>query len=232
MNEPTKALALPDTKDIDQKALSVLEASKGLVIQNDKHYVSAGDFLKSLRDIQSEIRETFDPAIHAAHEAHKAVLAAKAKHAKPIEEAERIVKDKMLGYQDDRERQRRAEEARLREAARQQEEEDRNARAQQLIEAGKPEEALAILDQEVEPPPVILRAGVPKIKGVIQREGIKAEVYDLMALVKGVASGAVPIALIEPNMKAINAMMRAADGKLKLPGVQVVPDKTLVTRGE
>jgi len=225
----TKALALPDTKEIDKKAMTVLETSRAITIQNNKQYVIAGDFLRDLKAIEREIDETFDPAIKAAYDAHKAVLAAKGKHSKPIEEAEKIIKDKMIGYQEEQEKKRAEDEENLRKLAHQQEEADRNFRAEKLIEEGKPEEALAVLGRELELSPVILPSSAPKMKGIVMREQIKAEVYDLLLLVKAVAEGKIPLTLVEPNMKAINGMIRAAGGDFKLPGVRVVTEKIMAT---
>ena len=122
--EPT-AVHLPDTREIDTKALSAVESARGLVVKDQNEYGHAADFLQGLKAIEKAIDETFDPIIQANHNAWKTSLAGKAKHAEPVQEAERIVKAKMIGFQQTEEKRLRAEGERLRKEAQKADEEER-----------------------------------------------------------------------------------------------------------
>lgn len=228
----TTAIAMPDTQDIDTKAMTVLEVSRQLIISNDQDYTVAADFLKDLKTIEKSIDETFDAAIKAAHDAHKAVLAAKAKHAEPVKQAEGFIKSKLLVYQQDSEKRRKQQEEEIRAAAAKEAEDERIQKAERLIAEGKAEEALLILEGEKSAPSaVILPPSLPKVKGVTTKKVLKVEVYDLMALIKAVAAGAAPANLIEPDMAQLTKLSKALGEHMNVPGVRLVEDAQIAVGG-
>ena len=48
------------------------------------------------KDLRAKIAETFDPIISKAHAAHKEAVGQKKKHDDPLEQAQRIIKGKMI----------------------------------------------------------------------------------------------------------------------------------------
>lgn len=219
----TKAIALPDTKSVDTKALAAIEAAKGIMISNRPTYEHAGSFLVGLKAIEKEINDTFDPVIKSAYEAHKAAIAARDKHRSPIIEAEKIVKLKMGEFQKVEEKRLREEEERLREMARQEEEAERNRMADRLIEEGRPEEALALLGQQVETPPIIMpEMTAPKIKGVMTRTVWKFRIKDEKLIPRDY--------LVVDEVK-IGKMIRATEGKIEIPGIEVYQEKEIAVGG-
>jgi hypothetical protein len=111
---------------------------------------------------------------------------------------------------------------RLRQAA--EDEKTRAAQAEQLAKEGRIEDGVALLESPVvNVAPVMATTQVPKAQGVTDSgEGIfSAEVTDLLALVKAVAAGTVPIKAVEANMKFLNAQAKSMEQLLAYPGVKV-----------
>lgn len=215
---PIRNLALPDTKEVDSKALAAVKQAHSIVVQDAAGYEAASTFLIGLKELQKTIAETFDPVIKAAHEAHKAALAAKAKHSKPVEEAERIVKAKLVDYQEREAARQREEEARLREAALREEQEQLARQVEFLIETGRPEEALALMDAPIEAPPVIVPEATPQVKGIVTREVWKFRIKD---------ERLIPREYMIPDMAKIGKVVRATEGKISIPGVEVYKEKEI-----
>jgi hypothetical protein len=139
------------------------------------------------------------------------------------------IKAQIVKYREEEERQRRAEEARLRQIARQQEEERRLQEALLAELEGNHEEAEDILAEEVYAVPPIVEKTLPKVEGISTVETWKAEIVDLMALVKAVAEGRAPISLLSGNQTAVNSIAKHK-GTLTYPGIRVYPE-TVVRAG-
>lgn len=68
------------------------------------------------------------------------------------------------------------------------------------------------------------------LKGISSRDSYKAEVVDLMALVKAVAAGEASIALLEANTKVINKQVAALKTEFKVPGIRVYTQAVVSAR--
>lgn len=122
------------------------------------------------------------------------------------------------------------EEARIRE--RQRKERERiERRARQAEEKGREEKAEALRMQSEQVPEISVNAEKPKVEGISYREEWRAEVTDKMALIKAVAEGKAPSALLDVNMKVVNQQARALKTELHYPGVRVFKRKTVASRG-
>lgn len=218
-----KAVQLPDTEVIDSKALSAVETAKALTIKDRPKYENAGALLLSLKDIEKEINETFDPVIKSAYEAHRAAIAARDKHREPIREAEKIIKGKMGEFQKLEEKRLRDEEVRLRELAKQEEENERLQTAERLINEGREEEAIVLLQGEVETPPIVLpEASAPKIKGIVTREVWKFRIKD---------ASKIPCEYHTIDEAKIRTVVRATEGKIEIPGIEIYMEKEIAAGG-
>lgn len=113
------------SSEIKEKALALPDQAKAIRIVDPWSYTVAADFLKGVKSLRAEVAAAFDPIIKSAHDAHKTALAQKKAADTPLDDAERIVKGEMVRWDNEQERIRRAEEARLAEEARKLEEERR-----------------------------------------------------------------------------------------------------------
>jgi hypothetical protein len=82
------------------------------------------------------------------------------------------------------------------------------------------EEISVLAEEPLIRKPVVL-AAVPKSTSYSARELWSAEVTDLEALVKYVATRPELSNLLQPNMPAINALARSMRSALRIPGIQV-----------
>jgi hypothetical protein len=143
-----------------------------------------------------------------------------------LTDAERLIKRSMLAYQDEQDRKRREQEAKLREAQRK-EQERLQKRAEVAAAKGQEEKAEVLREAaEMMPTPVVANHD-PSPQGISTRETWSAEVFDKMALILAVAEGQVPDAVLAVDMKVLNAQARALKSAMKYPGVKAVASKTI-----
>lgn len=205
---------------VTQRALSMPEQARAVRITDPASYERACDFLKGVKALREEISETFDPHIKRAYEAHRALCAEKKDAEAPLAEAERIVKNGLVAYDQAQERIRREEQRRLEDQARREEEDRRLAEAETLAACGAPEMADALLSEPIDTPVVAVAPTTPKVTGISYRENWSARITDLHALVKFVAANPSHIGLLKANEPALNAQARSLKGQMRIPGVQ------------
>lgn len=130
----------------------------------------------------------------------------------------------------ERERQRQ-EQLRLEREAEERQRQENLAAAVLLEDQGVPdEEVMAVADAV----PVPVRIFAPPVAvmpaNISGRETWSAEVTDLMALVKGVAEGRVPLSALQADMPNLNAFARAMKTTMNYPGVRAVSTQGIATR--
>jgi hypothetical protein len=202
------------------------------VIDTDS-YQLAGGMLKGIKALRKRIAESCDPVIEKAHETHKAACKQKRDHEAPLIEAERLLKERIGAYDEKIDRDRRLEDARLAAEARAVEETARLAEAVALEAAGEHGEAERVLSEPmIQTAPPVAAIEKPKVAGISSSVVYRAEFTDLPALVRAIASGNAPIALIQPNQSAANQMARALKGEMHFPGIRIVKDRTVSSRAD
>lgn len=248
------ALAAPDTAKVAARSAEIRAAADRCKIDTDALFHTAGSFLLTIKNVRREIDATFDGPIAAAFAAHKSIVAAKKKHTEPVDEAERIVKGKMADYREKqeaeaRERQRAAEaEARRvqeeqRKAAeaeaKRQAEEARKAEVARLKAEGDKAAAKAAAKAPLVVAPVVLPPPAPVVvpyvapvqaAGISFREKWSATVTDFEAMVRAVADGKAPLALLLPNDSMLNRHAAAYKDKSPIPGVAFSMEKVVAAR--
>lgn len=215
---------------LDIQVIETAEAADSIVVNSPETYVAAAEALKAAKALQREIKEFFDPLKKAAKEAHHKLCESEKEKLAPLDAAIADIGKKLTAYDQEQERLRREEEARLRELAAKREEEARLMEAIELEAMGETAEANRIIDEP--PPPTIVRVekATPQVSGVSFRASYRAEVTDLRALVRAVADGKVPLLAIVPSETFLNQQARAMKETLDYPGVAVIRDRTVTTR--
>jgi uncharacterized protein YajQ (UPF0234 family) len=208
------------------KGMDLQGQAKALEITTPETFEIAGGYLKAIKALGKEVGDTFKPVIAKAHEAHKAALEAMGKHQAPLDDAERALKGKMTVYVEAERAKARAEQARLEAIERKRIEDERIAEAQEMTESGRSDIADQMLDAPVVVAPVKVQAEI-KLDGVHFSEKARADLVDLMALVKAVAAGTVPLEALSPNMPALNAWARAGR---EIPGVKIIIETIAAAR--
>lgn len=210
MAEP--ALKLVETNEVETKALTIVDQAKAVKVMDSETYIQAGALWKTIGDMITEVKDTFDPICEAAHKAHKAATEKRAKYLNPLTQAQKDVKKLMSDYDAEQERIRLAEEARLRELARKEEEERKLQEAIQAELEGDTETAEKIIQEEVVAPPVVVPKSTPKMAGgPVYRTMWKFEVTD---------EKAVPDEYKMIDEQKIGKIVTALKDKTNIPGIR------------
>lgn len=204
-----------DQKEVEIKALTVVEQANAIKVVDSESYVAAGEMWKTIKNMMKEISDTFDPIISKAHASHKEALAQKEKFYKPLETVNKSVKKSMSDYDAEQERIRKEEERRLAEIARKEEEERKLQEAIEAESRGDVEESEAIMEEEVYVPPVVILKSTPKVSGgPVYREVWKIRIKDVSK---------VPREYMLPDEKKLGQMARALKRQFNVSGVEAYP---------
>jgi hypothetical protein len=213
-------------------------APGALVVQSPEEYSATAEHLKTIKTFQRSVVDWFRPLKAKAKAAHDGLCIEERKMLQPSYEDENRIKAALVAYNNKQEQLRREETLRLQREQREREEAERleqaaalECEAQATGEAGYQEAAQHLLDapmaiSSVEPE----TPATPKVEGLSYRETYRAQVLDLMMLVKAVAAGQQPIALLLANQSALDGMARSLKTSMAIPGVRLLCDKTPVTR--
>ena len=204
------ALAGPDTTAIDGECATFVERANFFVVNSSVDYERVAGFVKTIKVMRKRIDDTFDPTIKATNTAHKQALAAKKAFSVPLDEAEYIVKVKLVDYRNEQERIRRAEEDRLRAIARKEEEDRRVAHAARLESEGAVEQAKAVLETPGPVTPIVVARTTPKVKGISTRKAWKWRVVD---------EAQIPRAYMLIDEKKLNDHARSMGSAASVPGI-------------
>jgi len=90
--------------EIEKEAVSADRKAQGLIVKTQLDYDTANQFLKSIKELQAKIKDTFGPIISKAFQAHKEAKAQETKHLEPLIKAESLIKNKMLEFIREQER--------------------------------------------------------------------------------------------------------------------------------
>lgn len=217
--QPETAIAR-QSQELATQALTV-------VVQNNDQRTAAAEMGKSIAAMQKQVSATFDPIVEAAHRAHKTAVAKRAEVWDPLEKAKRYLAGCIGGYDQEMERRRREEQARLdgeqreREAAEaarlRKEAEDRQlAEAEAALEIGDADLAEAIVSAptlvELPPPaPVIVPSSIAPVSGASTRTTWKFRIVN---------AALIPREYLAVDEVKIGGVVRAMKGETKIPGVE------------
>ena len=217
--------------EIKQEALKVYAEVKDLTIVDPQSYTIAGNYLKRIKTVRKNLKTMFDPMIKAAKDALSGIKGQFDKYDLPLQDAEKYTKQAIAKYDNDQKQKALQEQARLQKQARKEAEDRRLAQAEQLEAQGHTEEANAILDKPVIVPKIVI-APDAKVEGVSSYENWKAEVYNLLELVKAVARQEASIEFVSANMPALNKVAKTLKSTMNVPGVKAISDTVVRSRGE
>lgn len=206
----------------------------------------ASFLLRSIKNVRADIQRWFAPHVERAMDAKRQAEAARkglvdeqTRMEQPLIEAEALVKRNLLAYEQEAERRRADEEARLQAEAQARAEAETLAAAAALeaeaVATGDTEmlaEAESLLAQPVDAPAVLVKSAMPKVQGVVYRDNWTVHpVIDVQALAGAVARGEAPTSFLAPNLTALRAWAKATQGGVTLPGVRVINDRQIAVRG-
>jgi hypothetical protein len=219
-----------EEKDLKQELQTIEGQVKTIVVKDAETFKVAGNMILMIDAYEKKVHNFCDDNISKADKLHKSLIASRGELLNPAETYRKILKKGTSVYLTEQERIRREAQAKLDAERRKQEEVERKRleeRAAKAEEKGKVEKAEELREKaaEVYIPPAIVQPEVEKTTymdaGTIsQKKDIEVEVIDSFALIKAVASGAVPPTIIKIDEGALKKYIKAA-GLKQVPGCQI-----------
>lgn len=250
-------IAAPDQAKMLTGAQHVLSVITDTVIDSPFMYEAATDEVRSITARKKALNEQRLAITRPLDEAKKQVMALFDPALTLLDEADKIIRGKMISYTSEQERLRKIEQARLdaiaAEERRKQQEEaeaarkvaaEAQARADAAAEAGNMQAAAAAMEvaeqsasaaatAEMVAAVIVAPTAVsaaPQVKGVSGAKVWRGEVTDKAALVRYVAAHPEFLDLIEPNTTAINQIAKAMKQACPVEGIRVFQDQQLRVR--
>jgi hypothetical protein len=192
---------------------------KEIKIANQTDYTTAGEYLKSIKNAAAELDDLRKSMTRPLDESKKRIMDFFRKPMDILEKAEAAIKRSMLTYQDEQERLRKEEEARLAELQRKEAEKllKKAEKAEEKGNADKADELRESAQQLSSVTPVVAPA-VEGVAGVNTKTVWKFKIVDV---------NLIPREYMLPNDKMLGDVARATKGTLKVAGVEFYPEKVI-----
>lgn len=214
---------------VEEERISWPAKATALSVLTDDQYREAAAMLLGIKVLGKKIDDFCDPNIKRWHDGHTAALAEKKTLRSPLNEAEVIIKAKMIACDAERQRQADEEARRLKLLAIQAEERERLDKAAAIeIEAAATgdetlfKEALLVLETPMPVVAAYVAPHVTAVQGVSRTGRWSARVVSLIALVKFVVKNPQYVNALEVNQVFLDAQARSMQKNLQIDGVQAV----------
>lgn len=205
-------LLLPDT---NQEGLDAVSRAKAIAINSREEYIAADMFCVGLKELEKKVDAAYDEHISTAFKAHRSLVAKKNSFAQPILEARKIVKAKLVSWQDYEEEMRKKEEIKQQSEAKKRADDEAIAYAQQAHADGDNAEAERILNAPIEVPVIVVPNNTTKTATTIQTRW-DYRVTD-MAIV--------PREYLMLDTTKIGQVVRALKNEARIPGIEAYSKK-------
>lgn len=224
---------MPTPEDVGRArstAALVMKAANELVVNDEATFAKGNELARLCTQAITAVEkpETGSPMAKVqeqkenAHKLHKFFTELVGSLADPYRKAKAVVDGKVKKFQREETERRRIEAEVIRAAQEKRLTEEKLRLAADLEAKGDMKAADRVLDEPVIVEPVVVVA--VKAEGRVYVHNWKAEVGDLMALVKAVALGTTSITFLQANMTALNAQAASLKGALAIPGVKAFDD--------
>ena len=167
--------------EVESRALAIPEQAKLITVTDNESMEKANTFKLDIKAMMKEVDEFFKPMADKAFAAHRAITGKWNETKAPLKDADAHVTQQIKLYLAEVRRKQEAEEARLREIARKEEEERRLAEAEALEKEGRPEEAEEILSEPITYVAPVVHIETPKVDNRMYRTQLKVRVKDRIA---------------------------------------------------
>lgn len=212
--EPTdKAEAL------NKELAPILKRASEIKVADPITYQLAGEEVKAMTALEKRVVAYWADDKKRADELHKSITKKEKDMLTPIRDRKASLTTDMKRWADQEEQKRLALEREAKELARKAAEDEALAIAAQLEKDGDKEQASAVISAPVAVAPVIIQKTTPTGFGSFTKKVWYAEVTDLMAMVKAVASGTAPLQAIQANESFLNNQAKQFTTGLRIPGV-------------
>lgn len=192
-------------------------------IQNHDQYAEAAQLLKGIKAKIEQVEERRLSITRPMDLAKQRIMDFFRVPVDKLKEAERAIKQAMIGWQAEVARVAKEAQDRIDEAARLKAEAEKaelEAKAVKMVQAGQVDKAadLVAKAEAIEPEPVQLAVAQPKVVGISTREIWKFRITDINLL---------PREFMLPDEKALGALARQNKGLVPIPGVEFYSEKVI-----
>lgn len=228
-------LAAPNQDEILRPAQAALEMVKEYQITDDESYGLAAEELKAIKAKAKALEEKRTAITGPLNAALKAVNALFKPPADALEQAERLVKGKMIGYTEEQERKVREAQLAAEKVAREAEQKaaaEAAARAQAGAHEAQDDVAQHALEASVSAAAAVAYiAPAPKVSGISKvRETTKVRITDKAAFLAHIAQVPAYADLVDVNETKLNALAKALGAGFSIPGAETYTEKTIAAR--
>ncbi len=213
----------------DAQITELAATAEALTIETAEQLAASSTLLTAIKGRQRDMEQTRQSITRPMDAAKKGVLAVFKPAVDRLASAERTIKNAVLAYHQEQERQRREAQATL-DAAAVREREQLTKVADEHSEAGQEDMAEVSREQAERVAAPTVAVPTPPPSGVHTRTTWHAEVVDLAPLAKACAESGELLHLIEPNMTALNSMARTLKEGFSIPGVKAVAEQGVTAR--
>jgi len=190
--------------DIDSQVLAIPEQARLIVVKDKESMTMADNTINGINEWLKKVDDHYKPMADAAFKTHRSITSRWKEIKQPLEDAKTHLVNLVKAYQRKVRDEAEAEQRRLAEIARKQEEERRLAEALEAEKEGNVEEAQAIIEEEVFIPTPVVKIETPKVDGRKYAMRPKARVINKLDVIKTVAMNPALIDLIDINMTVAN----------------------------
>ena len=213
--------------EIKNESSNIVEVANSINITCQEDLESAAGFLKEIKSTQKKVKEYWEEPIKRAYEAHKALKAKENEMLEPLQNSEKIIKNKVADYNSYMEQLKREEEARIkaeqeRQALEQLQEAERLRAEGNEVEAQIAEENAVAMSQ-VE---VSVESGVGKVEGLSFRKDYEIEVVDPLKVPSYINGTEIR----KIDLTQIKRFIKMTNNGVEIPGIKVKETKIAVSR--
>lgn len=217
MSEVTEVVELQE-----QVITPVVDEATSLIVESPEQYSTAANYLKELKSAQSKVTNFFKETIEKAHAAHKALTTQRGDLLKPLQEAERILKNKLSVFTTAQEKLRQEEADRLQAKADADAEKERQRLLKRSEKLKTPELKEQALEQAetVVAPIIEIESTVPKETGISYTTKWEGFVVNKEDALKAASTNSILAALFEIDQGKLNKLAANFKGQISFPGIE------------
>lgn len=218
--------------ELKQEITPVETRANEITVTNGEEYSEASNFLLKIKEMQKKVGEYWKPLRENAHKAWKSICDKEKEFTSPLQEAEHIIKGKMIEWQRQEEEKRLAEQRRLQAEAEERARKERERLIKQAEKLKTPvlKEQRLQEAEEVEAPEITLQTEKPKVTGISTRKLWKAKLEDKEKFIRAALDDKNLMPYIEIDMGKLNKMAAATKGEIEYPGVKFYEEMTIAGR--
>lgn len=211
----------PQAQELAGQAEKMMTGYQGYKIISNAAYTIAADDLKKIKGKMKELDDERKSMTVPLDESKKRIMEFFRKPLDYLTQAETLIKRAMLGYQQEQERIRREEEARILDRQRKEAEKLRE-RAEAQAAKGNDEKAAALQEKAAEKEMMtpVITSTVEKVAGIQTKTVWKFDIENEVLI---------PREYLVPDMTKIGQVVRATKGTLKIAGVRIYSEDTIAS---